>query len=191
VPDAAAAVLQARAALSHADPAPALEVLAPWLGDQAAADHALRIEAHVLAAVARHRRLDHDGAAAALETALGLAGSDRWPWVFLQAGPPLRELLARQVRAGTAHRGLVEDLRVRVERSASTVPAGGVLVEPLSARERTILSYMETMLSTEEIANELFLSTNTVKTHAKSIYRKLGVSRRRQAVLRGRALELL
>jgi LuxR family maltose regulon positive regulatory protein len=82
---------------------------------------------------------------------------------------------------------------VRLERSSSVVPAGGVkpLLEPLSTRERTILSYMETMLSTEEIASELFLSTNTVKTHAKSIYRKLGVSRRRQAVLRGRALELL
>jgi len=97
------------------------------------------------------------------------------------------------VRTGTAHRGLVEDLRIRLERAAAADPAGGVqpLLEPLSARERTILSYMETMLSTEEIANELFLSANTVKTHAKSIYRKLGVSRRRQAVLRGRALELL
>jgi len=147
----------------------------------------------VLAAVARHRRLDYAGATVSLEAALALAGSDRWPWVSLQAGPSLRDLLTRQVRAGTAHRGLVEDLRVRLERSASAAPTGGVkpLLEPLSAREKTILSYMETMLSTEEIASELFLSTNTVKTHAKSIYRKLGVSRRRQAVLRGRALELL
>ncbi len=193
VPGATAAVLQARAALTHADPAPALDALEPWLDDAGEAARPDRIEAHVLAAVARHRRLDHDGAAASLESALALAGSDRWPWVFLQAGPSLRELLTRQVRAGTAHRGLVEDLRIRIERGASADPAGGVkdLLEPLSTRERTILSYMETMLSTEEIANELFLSTNTVKTHAKSIYRKLGVSRRRQAVLRGRALELL
>jgi LuxR family maltose regulon positive regulatory protein len=192
VPAATAAVLRARAALTHADPAPALEALAPWLDDDASTP-ALRIEAHVLAAVARHRRLDYAGATVSLEAALALAGSDRWPWVFLQAGPSLRDLLTRQVRAGTAHRGLVEDLRVRLERSASAAPTGGVkpLLEPLSAREKTILSYMETMLSTEEIASELFLSTNTVKTHAKSIYRKLGVSRRRQAVLRGRALELL
>jgi LuxR family maltose regulon positive regulatory protein len=54
-----------------------------------------------------------------------------------------------------------------------------------------VLGYLETMLSTEEIANELFLSTNTVKSHAKSIYRKLGVTRRRQAVLRARALRML
>ena len=65
------------------------------------------------------------------------------------------------------------------------------MLEPLSNRERTLLSYLETMLSTEEIASELFVSANTVKSHTKSIYRKLGVTRRRQAVLRGRALRLL
>ena len=54
-----------------------------------------------------------------------------------------------------------------------------------------MLSYLETMLSTEEIAGELFVSTNTVKSHVKSIYRKLGVTRRRQAVLRARTLQLL
>ena len=54
-----------------------------------------------------------------------------------------------------------------------------------------MLSYLETMLSTEEIARELFVSANTVKSHTKSVYRKLGVTRRRQAVLRGRALRLL
>ena len=65
------------------------------------------------------------------------------------------------------------------------------LLEPLSEREQRVLSYLETMLSTEEIAGELFVSTNTVKSHVKSIYRKLGVTRRRQAVLRARTLQLL
>ena len=54
-----------------------------------------------------------------------------------------------------------------------------------------VLSYLETMLSTDEIAGELFISAHTVKSHTMSIYRKLGVSRRRDAVVRARALRLL
>ncbi len=64
-------------------------------------------------------------------------------------------------------------------------------VEPLSGREQTVLSYLPTMLTTAEIASEMFVSVNTVKTHLKSIYRKLDVARRRDAVHRARALHLL
>ena len=186
------AVLQARLALGHADPSAALDALAPYVAPDALdLDLATRVEALVLEAVVRHRRLDHDAAEAALERALALADTDRCLWVLLQAGPSLRDLLARQVRRGTGHRGLLEDLRVRLERADDSAPAAETLVEPLSARERTVLSYLETMLSTDEIAAELFVSANTVKSHSKSIYRKLGVTRRRQAVLRARALRLL
>ena len=188
------AVIKARAALVHADPAAAAEVLLPYAGsDSADTDLATRIEVLVLDAVARHAQLDHPGAAASLERALELAGAERFPWVFLQAGSPLRDLLARQVRQGTRHRGLVEELQVLLDRrspgSQATHPTP--LLEPLSKRELTVLGYLETMLSTEEIAAELFLSTNTVKTHTKSIYRKLGVTRRRHAISQARALRLL
>jgi LuxR family maltose regulon positive regulatory protein len=147
----------------------------------------------VLDAVARHAQLDHAGAAASLERALALAGAERFPWVFLQAGSPLRDLLARQVRQGTRHRGLVEELLITLDRRAvawSAAPATPLL-EPLSKRELTVLGYLETMLSNEEIAAELFLSTNTIKTHTKSIYRKLGVTRRRHAVSQARAMRLI
>jgi LuxR family transcriptional regulator, maltose regulon positive regulatory protein len=53
------------------------------------------------------------------------------------------------------------------------------------------LRYLPTLLSNAEIASELFVSINTVKAHVKSIYRKLGTSRRKDAVLRGRELRLL
>ena len=76
-------------------------------------------------------------------------------------------------------------------RAAAPRKRGGTLLEPLSKRELTVLAYLETMLSTEEIAAELFLSTNTVKTHTKSIYRKLGVTRRRHAVVEARAQRLI
>ncbi len=61
----------------------------------------------------------------------------------------------------------------------------------LSDRELAVLSYLPTMLTTAEIAAELFVSVNTVKTHLKSIYRKLDVPRRRDAVHRARELRLL
>ncbi|KLL09716.1 helix-turn-helix domain-containing protein, partial [Protofrankia coriariae] len=72
-------------------------------------------------------------------------------------------------------------------------PAGPLpaAFEPLSGREQTVLSYLPTMLTTAEIASEMFVSVNTVKTHLKSIYRKLDVARRRDAVHRARALHLL
>ena len=193
-PCAARCAIEAKAALVHADPGAALALLEPHLADgSATTDLATRIEVLVLAAVARHAQLNHEGAAASLERALELAGSDSFPVVFLQAGSPLRDLLARQVRHGTRHRGLVEELRVMLDRRAAAPPESRTapLLEPLSKRELTVLAYLETMLSTEEIAAELFLSTNTVKTHTKSIYRKLGVTRRRHAVVEARAQRLI
>ena len=56
-------------------------------------------------------------------------------------------------------------------------------VEALSQREREVLVYVPSVLSAAEIGVELFLSVNTVKTHLRSIYRKLGVNRRREAVI--------
>ncbi len=64
-------------------------------------------------------------------------------------------------------------------------------VESLSARERDVLRQLAQMMTTEEIADELYVSVNTVKTHLKSVYRKLAVTRRSAAVRRARELELL
>jgi LuxR family maltose regulon positive regulatory protein len=61
----------------------------------------------------------------------------------------------------------------------------------LSARELDVLRHVSEMLTTEEIAVEMYVSINTVKTHLKSIYRKLAVSRRGDAVRRARELGLL
>jgi len=66
-----------------------------------------------------------------------------------------------------------------------------VLPEPLTQRELTILHFLGTSMSIMEIADELCLSVNTVKTHVAAIYRKLAASRRREAVLRARELELI
>ena len=65
------------------------------------------------------------------------------------------------------------------------------LPDPLTQRELTVLRLLATTMSTVEIADELCLSVNTVKTHLAAIYRKLPASRRREAVLRARELELI
>ncbi|MHB9755325.1 LuxR C-terminal-related transcriptional regulator [Streptomyces sp. BYX5S] len=79
---------------------------------------------------------------------------------------------------------------------ADAVPPGpaappDVPTERLSARERDVLDRLAQMMTTEEIADELYLSVNTVKTHLKSVYRKLAVSRRSAAVRRARELQIL
>ena len=63
--------------------------------------------------------------------------------------------------------------------------------EQLTERELTVLRYLQSILSNGEIAAELMLSVNTVKTHVRSIYRKLQTSRRRETVRRARELRLL
>ena len=69
--------------------------------------------------------------------------------------------------------------------------ATSALPEPLTERERAVLSFLATGMSNSEIADELCLSVNTVKTHLAAIYRKLPARRRREAVLRARQLELI
>jgi LuxR family maltose regulon positive regulatory protein len=66
-----------------------------------------------------------------------------------------------------------------------------VVVEQLSNRERDVLRHVGELLDTEGIAAEMYISVHTVKTHLKSIFRKLGASDRREAVRRARQLNLL
>ena len=63
--------------------------------------------------------------------------------------------------------------------------------EGVTERELTMLRYLASTLSNAEIAAELYVSVNTVKTHQRAVYRKLGVTGRREAVHRARAFALL
>ena len=65
------------------------------------------------------------------------------------------------------------------------------IVDPLSEREQVVLSYLPSWVSSSEIAAELYISLNTLKSHLRSIYRKLGVSSRREAVVQARSRGLL
>jgi LuxR family maltose regulon positive regulatory protein len=108
---------------------------------------------------------------------------------FLQAGDAFADLLARHPDVAGRWPAPPPGMP-----RAAAVPASGPLrdlADPLTQRELTILRLLSTSMSTVEIADELCLSANTVKTHLAAIYRKLPASGRREAVLRGRELELI
>jgi LuxR family transcriptional regulator, maltose regulon positive regulatory protein len=100
-------------------------------------------------------------------------------------------VLRRELRHETAHRSLVEELLDSLDGRRARGPLARQPYEPLSEREATVLRFLPTMMSNQEIAAELFVSVNTLKTHLKQIYRKLDVASRRDAVERARAMGLI
>jgi LuxR family maltose regulon positive regulatory protein len=187
-------LVEARLALAVGDPAEALRHLQVEGDSSTDRLHpATKIEALALAAVARHLLHDDDGALALLETALGEAQPQGYRHPLMAVGAPLRELLKRRVRAGTNQRALAGDLIAALEQRQGKVDEhySHLLLDPLSDREEAVLRYLPTLMSKAEIASELFVSVNTVKTHTKNIYRKLGVGTRTQAVRRARSLNLV
>ena len=188
---AAIALLQARLALTDGAPDEALATLELWPAEELT-PLGLQIEAYVLTAVARHALHDDRGAGDALEQALALAGPNSHRRPFLDSGSAVQVLLEQRVRWGTSYRSFAGELLDAFRKRAPSVAVTRAeLLEPLSRREQSVLRFLPTMMSNAEIASELFVTSNTVKTHLKSIYRKLAVSRRRDAVERARALELL
>jgi LuxR family transcriptional regulator, maltose regulon positive regulatory protein len=92
------------------------------------------------------------------------------------------------------YRDLLEPDLVGLAREPAPKPGtrpAPVMLEPLSGRELEVLQYAAEMLDTMEIAAVLFISVNTVKSHLKSIYRKLAVTHRGEAVRRARELRIL
>jgi len=155
------------------------------------------LEALVLLALTRQARGDRAGAVAALERALVAAEPEGFAWVVVREGPalvPLLDVVAGRGPLRPYARRLLAlarpgDAAVDVVRTAGR-PVGE-LVSPLSAREVDVLRLLATDLGGPEIARHLVVSLNTVRTHTKSIYAKLGVSSRRAALSRARELGLL
>ena len=156
-------------------------------GDDRSVHPRTAVEAHTLGAVAATRSGRDGEAAERLGAALDLA-----------AGSGVRAPLLdhRVALAGLFDRvGSEADLAgsaVEVLDHVRRAPRGGAApAEPLTDREAAVLRHLPTLMSNAEIAEGLHVSVNTVKTHLKAVYRKLGVDGRRAAVLRGRELELI
>ncbi len=133
---------------------------------------------------------DDDCALDLLEDALLAAAPFGLRRPFL-AEPDLAALLARRVEQGSAVSEFALDLLGRMTAAPTVRGERRGLVDPLTERERIALRHLASSLSNAEIAAELYVSVNTVKTHQRAVYRKLGVSSRRDAVRRARALDLL
>jgi LuxR family maltose regulon positive regulatory protein len=150
-------------------------------------------EALVLEAAARDALGDPGAAESALERALDIAEPDGAVLPFLVH--PVRELLERHPRHRSAHSSLISEILSMLGAPRELWgELGGPpprLAEPLSESETRILRYLPTDLSAREIADELFLSWYTVKTHMRHLYAKLGTHTRHETVERARALGLL
>jgi LuxR family maltose regulon positive regulatory protein len=181
------AVNSGRARLASDDVARADEAVVPWLATDIRGSHPrTQVEAAVVAALAAGGRGEHRVARQRLVEALDLAEASGVGTPFLQHGSRLAPLLQRNLCELGDRMGPALDLLDRTRPSSSSD-----LVEPLTDREMEVLVHLPTLMSNVEIASGLHLSVNTVKTHLKAVYRKLGVAGRRQAVVRGRELELI
>jgi LuxR family maltose regulon positive regulatory protein len=111
------------------------------------------------------------------------------------AGPWLRSFVARESELSRRHSGFLTSVIDSGESASHYEPVdpdayATIFVVPLTARETDVLRLLGEFCSNEEIAADLVLSLNTVKTHMRSLFQKLSVTRRADAVRRGRALGL-
>jgi LuxR family transcriptional regulator, maltose regulon positive regulatory protein len=180
------AVVHARQHLARGAPESARAELDRCLAGKLGSVHVRTlVEARALAAVAAVAGGDGGDPRAHLRAALDLVDSTGVRAPLLDHAAALTDPLEREIEE-VEHRALVLELVDALRRA----PAG-MTVENLTDRETAVLQYLPTLMSNAEIADGLHLSINTVKSHLKAVYRKLGVEGRRDAVLRGRELELI
>lgn len=190
----------ARAYLAQDEAEEALAALEPLLAPADAAGAFLHvIEICALKALALHALGDTSAALASLERSLALAQPEGFVRVYLNEGAPmaalLREAVARGIQAEYVDKllaafGVWECGRMG---EAPTLPHTHTPTLPdlLTPRELDVLHCISQGLSNEDIAEKLVIALNTVKRHTSSIYGKLSVKSRTQAVARARGLGLL
>jgi len=176
--------------LAEERPQKALDALQPIFDGRAPVIHEFTtVQAHMLVARAAEALGDRAASERAVERALELAERERLVLPFAMVSGV--ELLRRHPRHATAHAKLLTDIVDILDGGATPPAAADPLDEPLSGGELKVLGYLPSNLSTPEIAGELYLSVNTVRTHIRHIYSKLAAHTRSEAVARARSLGLL
>jgi LuxR family maltose regulon positive regulatory protein len=193
-PEQMGAICNGRAVLclTEGDPATAVDVLREVRDSSSPVAPAFTlVEAHLLAGIAHLSLGDRSDAAAAAEAALAVAEPDRLMFPFALTGAA--DLLDALPRHETAHGALLADIvdLLRGAPAPSTDRERLVQTEELSPSELRVLRYLPTNLTRPEIARELYVSINTVNTHIRNIYSKLGARDRSSAVQCARELRLL
>jgi LuxR family maltose regulon positive regulatory protein len=177
-------------ALAGQDPAGARRELRAVLDGSAPVNsHLTLVEADLLDALACQDLGDGRAARTAVERALQRAEPDRLILPFAMTGA--WELLTALPPQGTSHTALVADILDAVHGRGPGQAAAPGPAEELSPSELRVLRYLPTNLTRPEIAGQLSVSLNTVNTHIRRIYAKLGATDRSSAVQRGRELRLL
>jgi LuxR family maltose regulon positive regulatory protein len=186
------AAAEAVICLTDGDPGGALIAVKGVLdGTAPVAGYATVLGAHLLAGRAHRELGDHRAASQAAERALELAEPDRLVLPFVLSGS--RQLLEALARHETTHSVLLARI-LDIMRGASPAPEEMTMPPrtlQLSPTELKVLRYLPTNLSRPEIARELSVSPNTVSTHIRNIYAKLGADDRSGAVQHARKLGLL
>jgi LuxR family transcriptional regulator, maltose regulon positive regulatory protein len=143
------------------------------------------IEILILQSLGHDARGDRAAAASTLELALFRAEPEDYVRVFLEAGQGIHALLGSTRFTGDAKRHALRVLDASRASAGDISPRErGKLVDELSSRELDVLRLLRTDLSGPDIARELHVSLNTIRTHTKSIYSKLGATNRREAIRR-------
>ena len=159
------------------------------------------IEILILQALVHYEQRNIPAALVPLQQSLKLAEPEGYVRLFVDEGAPMTQLLHQAVSRGItpnyARQLLAAYSPVKSEPVDQSIPPSKIrssqspLIEPLSERELEVLQYIAQGFTNQEIADRLYLSLYTVKAHARSIYSKLGVNNRTQAVTRARELGLL
>ncbi|MFN2233542.1 MAG: LuxR C-terminal-related transcriptional regulator [Anaerolineales bacterium] len=152
------------------------------------------IDLLILQALALDAQGNLDQALSCLERALVLAEPQGFVRIFLDNGNPIIHLLKEAARRNNAADYAIKLLNLIDTDNHPDVPnhsPSSLLVDPLSDRELEVLHLMAQDLSYSEIANQIVVSLNTVRTHVKNIYSKLMVHKRSKAVAKARELNLL
>jgi LuxR family maltose regulon positive regulatory protein len=182
-----AAVRAARSTFDRGHHGAVDDAIEPWL--EAAPSNAhprTLVEAAVVASASAAARRCHRAAAERLELALERAAPEGIWSPFTAYAPAISDPLLTVARESRRHQSAAITLLDRMQPMER--PA---YVEPLTHQECTVLRFLPTLRSNYEIGDAMNLSVNTVKVHLKAIYRKLGVTNRRDAVVQARQLDLL
>ena len=189
-----AAVTLANAWAVAGDGDNARRVLAPTLAAESGTPYRVRLQAWLVDARLGYTSGDRARGRRSFASALRLAEPEQLRLPFAAEHSWIGPALQRDPELAAAHRSLLAPavLHEQLPALARVSDQAPVLVvEPLTEREREVLRHVSGMLTTAEVASEMYISVNTVKTHLRSVYRKLAAGHRAEAVRRARQLQLI
>ncbi|MGA3153522.1 MAG: LuxR C-terminal-related transcriptional regulator [Streptosporangiaceae bacterium] len=180
-------LLRGRLLLAEGSWRGAIDAVGPCLDGSAASITLLAKVGGLLVAATALRRLERPAEAAELlEQALALAEPDGARRPFLDGGPAVRSAITVLITPTSRSAGFAGRLLERFDSQLPGADAAASAVVPLTDSELAVLRFLPSHMTNQEIADALFLSINTVKTHLRSAYRKLGAASRREAIACGR-----